>query len=481
MAQIDYQVVVGLEVHVKLQTRSKIFSADPAAFGDLPNENIGVVTLAHPGTLPKLNREVIGFAVKMGLACHCDITREFIFDRKNYFYPDLPKGYQLTQDRTPICKKGSVPVRLKENKSRRVKLFKIHLEEDTGKSIHDVGHFTQVDYNRAGMPLIEIVTQPDICSAEEAMAVLAEIRRMVRYLGISDGDMEKGGMRCDANISVRSVGTKDLGKKVEIKNMNSMRNVARAIVHETERQTKMLDAGKKIVSETRTFNADNGTTASMRMKEELNDYRYFPEPDLSTVSISDQELATWRSEMPQLPQELFDLFTGIYQLPEYDAEVLIEDVGLATYACALFEATPFKKPASNWLMGPVKSWLNDNKASIDQFPVTLHHLSDILNLIEDRRLGHTYVTQKLFPFLLENPQKDVLDACKELNLLLEQNDSDIQPVIDEILAAHPDKVKAYRNGKKGLLDMFMGELMKKTKGKIDAKTANQLLVESLKP
>ncbi len=481
MDNIGYQVVIGLEIHVQLKTNSKIFSADPAAYGNLPNENIGIITLAHPGTLPKLNRQVIEFASKMGLACHCDISQDFIFDRKNYFYPDLPKGYQLTQDRAPICLNGYVPARLKEGRSRKVKLFKIHLEEDAGKSIHDEGQFTAVDYNRAGMPLIEIVTQPDIYSAEEAVAVLGEVRRMVRFLRISDGDMEKGSMRCDANISIRPAETTELGKKVEIKNMNSMRNVARAIIHETERQTKMLREGKSIVSETRTFNADTGTTAGMRMKEELNDYRYFPEPDLSPVSISDIELSNWRLEMPKLPQELFDLFTTTYELPDYDSEVLIEEPGLADFACDLFETTKFKKQASNWLMGPVKSWLNEHKSSIEDFPLKPDQLHQIINLVQEKKLGHSNAVQKLFPFLLENSGKTVIDACKELNLLLEQNDSDLQLVIDEILAAHPDKVKSYQNGKKGLLGMFMGELMKKTQGKVDAKTANKKLADSLKP
>lgn len=481
MDKQGYQVVVGLEIHVQLKTKSKIFSADPAAYGDLPNENIGVITLAHPGTLPKLNRQVIGFTAKMGMACHCDITREFIFDRKNYFYPDLPKGYQLTQDRTPICMNGFIPARLKEGQFREVKLFKIHLEEDAGKSIHDGGQYTAVDYNRSGMPLIEIVTQPDIYSAEEAIAVLGEVRRMVRYLGISDGDMEKGSMRCDANISIRPTGELELGKKVEIKNMNSMRNVARAIAHETDRQIKMLESDETIISETRTFNADTGTTSGMRMKEELNDYRYFPEPDLSSVTISEEELQGWKDEMPKLPQALFDSFTTTYQLPAYDAEVLIEEQGLAEFACDLFEATPFRKQASNWLMGPIKSWLKEHKATMGEMPVKVAQLSEILSLIQDQKLGHTNAVQKLFPFLLENPKKPVMDACRELNLLLEQNDSHIQSVIEEILQAHPDKVKAYRNGKKGLLGMFMGELMKKTQGKVDAKTANKMLAESLKP
>lgn len=481
MDEKTYQVVVGLEIHIQLNTRTKIFSSDPATYGSLPNENIGVVTLAHPGTLPKLNRKVIEFAVKMGLACHCDIANEFTFDRKNYFYPDLPKGYQLTQDRTPICRNGFIPIRIKGNDSRHIHLFRIHLEEDAGKSIHDEGQFTRVDYNRAGIPLIEIVTQPEIHSAEEAATVLSEVRRMVRYLGISDGDMEKGSLRCDANISVRPTETELLGKKVEIKNMNSIRNVARAIAHETDRQIKILEAGQTIVSETRNFNADTGTTSGLRMKEELNDYRYFPEPDLTPVEISKGNLEVWKSELPKLPQELFDLFTRHYDLPVYDAEVLIEEPTMANYAHRLFEVSSFRKQAANWLMGPVKSWLNDHRSTMEYFPINVDQMSEMLDLIQSRTLGHTNATQKLFPFLLENPGKKVLDACKELNLLFEQNDSEIQLVIDEILAAHPDKVLAYQNGKKGLLGMLMGELMKKTKGKVDAQTANKMLAESLKP
>lgn len=481
MSDQAYQVVVGLEIHVQFKTNSKIFSTDPVAFGELPNENIGVVSLAHPGTLPKLNRKVIEYAAKMGLACHSDLNQYFIFDRKNYFYPDLPKGYQLTQDRTPICRNGYISARLKDKEPRQVKLFRIHLEEDAGKSIHHTGPFTSVDYNRAGVPLIEIVTQPDIYTEEEAVAVLSEIRRTVRYLGISDGDMEKGSMRCDVNISIRQTGSEELGQKVEIKNMNSMRNVVRAITHEKNRQVKLLESGEVIVSETRTFNADDGSTVSMRMKEELNDYRYFPEPDLCPVEIPDKELAALKSEMPSLPQELFDRFTGTFRLPRYDVEVLIEEPHLAFYANELIEATESKKQASNWLMGPVKSWLNEHNTTIDQFPISVGQLTEILQLIQIKKLGYTNAVQKLFPFLLENPRMDVLDACKTLNLLLEQNDSELQQVIDEILAVYPDKVQAYQKGKEGLIGMFMGELMKRTQGKVDAQLANKMLVESLKP
>ncbi len=481
MDEEKYQVVIGLEVHVQLKTNSKIFSSEPTNFGASPNENAGVVTLAHPGTLPSLNKQVIELAAKMGLACHCEISRRLIFDRKNYFYPDLPKGYQLTQDRTPICRNGYIPVRPKEGKSRHVRLSRIHLEEDSGKSSHDEDEFTLIDYNRAGIPLIEIVTYPEIYSVEEAVGVLGEIRRIVRYLGISDGDMEKGSLRCDANISVRPQGVEQLGKKVEVKNMNSIRNVGRAIAYEADRQISLFKADQNVVSETRAFDVDSGMTITMRNKEELNDYRYFPEPDISPTEISVEELATWKSELPPLPQELFDLFTSEYGLPQYDSEVLIEEHSMANYAQKLFEITRFRKQASNWLMGPVKSWLKAHKTTMEHFPIAIRQMSDILDLIQDRKLGHTNAVQKLFPFLLENPEKGVLDASKELNLLFDQNDSEIQPVIDEILAAHPDKVMAYQNGKTSLLGMFMGELMKKTKGKADAQVANKMLTESLKP
>lgn len=474
----QYQVVVGLEIHVQIKTNSKIFSADLSAYGNEPNANIGTNTLAHPGTLPKLNRRVVESAVKMGLACQCEITREFIFDRKNYFYPDLPKGYQLTQDRTPICLNGYIPCRLK-GASRKVKLFDIHLEEDAGKSVHDSGIYTAVDYNRAGMPLIEIVTQPEIYSAEEADAVLSEVRRIVRYLDISDGDMEKGSMRCDANISIKSGDSEELGKKVEIKNMNSIRNVGRAITYEKRRQIQLLEKGEDIASETRTFHAPTGKTIGMRMKEELNDYRYFPDPDLGSVSISEEELNSWIAEMPELPQQLFDVYTREYKLPVYDAEVLIEEPDLATFASELFEITSHQKPASNWLMGPVKSWLNHSKVNMDSFPLSTGQLNEIICLIYSKKLGYTNAVQKLFPYLLEHPTQDVELCARELNLYIEEDSSNVQNVINEIMTEFPDKVKAYQKGKKGLLGMFMGEVMKRTKGKVDAKTANQILTKSL--
>jgi aspartyl-tRNA(Asn)/glutamyl-tRNA(Gln) amidotransferase subunit B len=294
-----YELVVGLEVHAQLLTKSKIFATDTTEFGKMPNTQISVITLGHPGTLPKVNSRVVEYAMKMGLACGCEITRHNVFARKNYFYPDLPKGFQTTQDKNPICVGGFVPITLPDGTEKSIALTRIHMEEDAGKSIHLAEEpDTLVDFNRAGVPLIEIVSEPDIRSSEEAYAYLVEIKKLVRYLEICDGNMEEGSMRCDANVSVRLRGAKEYGKKVEVKNMNSFRNVARAIEHEFERQVELVEAGKEIVSETRTFDANTGTTASMRTKEDLNDYRYFPEPDLSPVVISEEWLESVKASMP---------------------------------------------------------------------------------------------------------------------------------------------------------------------------------------
>src|SRR5882672_7741054 len=304
-----YTVVIGLEVHAQLLTESKIFSSDSAKYGSAPNTHVGVITLAHPGTLPRLNKLTVEHAIKMGLACHSEISRLQIFDRKNYFYPDLPKGYQITQDRTPICKGGFIAIKTKDGAPLEIKLNRIHLEEDAGKSIHLENETdTLVDFNRAGVALIEIVTEPVIKSSEEAATLLSEIRKIVRYLDICDGNMEEGSLRCDANVSVMLNDAKEFGKKVEVKNMNSFRNVQRAIDYELERQTDLLEKGEAVISETRTFNVADGKTYGMRTKEELNDYRYFPDPDLSPLVISSEWLEEIRLQMPSLPNELLHKF-----------------------------------------------------------------------------------------------------------------------------------------------------------------------------
>ncbi len=475
-----YTVVIGLEVHAQLLTASKIYTSDANSFGGEPNTNVSVITLGHPGTLPKLNRKVAEFAIRMGLACGSEISRFNIFDRKNYFYPDLPKGYQLTQDRTPICKGGEIPITTSEGEGS-IALNRIHIEEDAGKSIHLPDETdTLVDFNRAGVPLIEIVTEPAIRSSEEAAACLAEIRRLVRYLGICDGNMEEGSLRCDANVSVMLDGATEFGKKVEIKNMNSIRNVQRAIDHEAERQIVLIESGQAIISETRTFNADDGKTYGMRTKEELNDYRYFPDPDLSPMIVSEEWLTEIRESMPELPRQLFAKFMDVYGLPEYDAQVLTDNRDIALYFEELCGYTGNHKAASNWTMGPVKSVVNETGKSAAEVPVRPAAVAEIIALIDEGKISHAAATQRIFPELLQGRNASPTQLAKELNLIQERNEDTIQPIIDQVIREFPLKVEEFKNGKKGIVTMFMGEVMKRTKGKADPKLANELLTRKLK-
>ncbi|MCC6834466.1 MAG: Asp-tRNA(Asn)/Glu-tRNA(Gln) amidotransferase subunit GatB [Cytophagales bacterium] len=474
-----YTVVIGLEVHAQLLTQSKIYNSDSAVYGGAPNTHVSVITLAHPGTLPKLNRKVVEFAIKMGLACHCEISRYQIFDRKNYFYPDLPKGYQLTQDRTPICKGGFVTITTKGGE-QNIPLNRIHIEEDAGKSTHLENETdTLVDFNRAGVPLIEIVTEPALHSSEEAYALMTEIRKLVRYLEICDGNMEEGSLRCDANVSLMPVGSKVLGKKVEIKNMNSIRNVQRAIDHEVERQAALLDKGEGIISETRTFNADTGLTYSMRTKEELNDYRYFPDPDLSPLEVSEAWLNEIKASMPALPRELVEKFVSTYKLPVYDAQVLTQSKELAQYFEAACAFTSNFKAVSNWLMGPVKSYLNEKGIEADQLPVKPKTITEVIELVDSGKVSFATASQKLFPELMLNPQTSPAELAQKLNLIQDSNVDTLLPVVEQIITEFPLKVEEYKKGRKAILAMFMGEAMKRTKGKADPKLVNELFLEKL--
>jgi len=474
-----YTAVIGLEVHAQLLTKSKIYNTDSTEYGSLPNTNVGVITLAHPGTLPRLNKRVVEYAIKMGLACHSTITRFNIFDRKNYFYPDLPKGYQITQDRTPICVGGYITIDSK-NGPRNIELHRIHIEEDAGKSMHLAAETdTLVDFNRAGVPLIEIVSQPDIKTSDEAYAYLTEVRKLVRYLDICDGNMEEGSLRCDANISVMLNGAKEFGKKVEVKNMNSIRNVQRAIDHEIERQIEEVEKGKNIPSETRTFDATTGLTYGMRTKEELNDYRYFPDPDLSPLIVSEVWLDEIKKLMPALPRELYTKYVEEFKLPEYDAHVITDSKDVAMYFEEVCKLTKNYKAASNWVMGPVKSYLNELNLSADEFPISPKVLVELMNLVETNKISFSVASQRVFPELLKNPNKAALDVAQQLNLIQDSNQDAIIPIIDEVIKEFPLKVEEYKNGKKGIVGMFMGEVMKRSKGKADPKAANELITKKL--
>ncbi|MEB2785918.1 Asp-tRNA(Asn)/Glu-tRNA(Gln) amidotransferase subunit GatB [Algoriphagus persicinus] len=475
-----YQLVIGLEVHAQLMTESKMFAADANEYGKSPNTQISAITLGHPGTLPKVNRKAIAYAIKMGLACNSEITRYNVFARKNYFYPDLPKGYQLTQDKGPICIGGTVPIQLPDGTKKEVQLNRVHMEEDAGKSIHLADESdTLVDFNRAGTPLIEIVTEPAMHSPEEAYAFLTEVKKLVKYLDICDGNMEEGSLRCDANVSVMLKGSTELGKKVEVKNMNSFRNVFRAIEHEHERLIGLIEQGAEVISETRTFDANTGLTASMRTKEDLNDYRYFPEPDLSPVIVSDEWLNAVKSTMPVLPRDLQKKFVEEFGLPEYDASFLTESKEIALWFNELCSKTQNYKAASNWVMGPVRSSLNDQSIQMLDFPISNDSLAALIALVEGGSVSYTVASQKLYPEMLKSANESPLEIAQRLNLIQQSDESSLRPIVEEVLAANAAKVKEYRSGKKGLLGLFMGQVMKKSQGKADPKVATKILTELL--
>lgn len=476
---ISYQPVIGLEIHAQLQTNSKIFASDPVLFGQEPNTLISPISLGHPGTLPFLNKKVVEFAIKMGLAMGSTIATKQHFDRKNYFYPDLPKGYQITQDKTPICLGGSVLVHLKAG-DKRMEFHHIHLEEDAGKSVHEGDNpFSFLDYNRAGTPLIEMVTEPTIHSSEEAFALVSEVRKLVRYLGICDGNMEEGSLRADVNVSIRPVGTEKLGTKVEIKNMNSLRNIQRAIEHEIVRQTKVLSEGGTLIQETRTFDAHTGVTHSMRVKESMNDYRYFPEPDLAPLEISQTWLTELKASMPLLPWEQEQKLIQVYQLTAYDAHFLAETREMALFFEEAAKHTKAFKSIANWLMGPVKSYLNEKNLSITDFALSPLTLAAIVELVESGTLTHNLAAHQLFPLTIQYPEKSPLQLVQEQGWSNAQSGDELLTWVQEAIVAYPDKVKEFQKGKKGLIALFIGEVMKKSKGTADPKRVHQVMSEEL--
>jgi len=479
MKNDKYEVVIGLEVHVQLQTNSKLFCGDSASFGADPNTHISPITLAHPGTLPRMNKKAIEFAIKLGLALHCEIEQKNYFARKNYFYPDLPKGYQISQHTTPICKNGFVKIKVNDEQ-RNIQLNRIHLEEDAGKSLHDVDeNFTAIDLNRAGVPLLEIVSEPDLHSSDEAFAYITELRRLVRWLEICDGNMEEGSMRCDANISIRLKGEKKLGTRVEVKNLNSIRNVKKAIDLEVIRLIDIVESGAAIVQETRSFDADNNTTFSLRSKEDADDYRYFADPDLTPFHITDQFLQEVKDSLPPLPEALEIKYKEVFQLPAYDAQVICSDKAQVNYFEEIIKHTTNYKAAVNWLMGPIKSYLNDHSIELEAFPLSPEKTASLIQLVSDGKVNFSIASTKILSALIQAPQKNPLEIVTELNLLQESNNDSVTSWVDEVINKMPDKVKEYRSGKKGLIGLFAGEVKKLSKGKADMNLVNKLLAEKL--
>jgi aspartyl-tRNA(Asn)/glutamyl-tRNA(Gln) amidotransferase subunit B len=474
-----YQVVIGLEVHAQLLTNSKLFCGDSAAFSTNPNTHISPITLAHPGTLPKMNTKAIEYAVKLGLALHCEIEQHNYFARKNYFYPDLPKGYQVSQHTTPICKNGFVPIRV-DDVERNIRLNRIHMEEDAGKSLHDVDeNYTSIDLNRAGVPLLEIVSEPDMHSSDEAFAYITELRKMVTWLGICDGNMEEGSMRCDANISIRLQGETKLGTRVEVKNLNSIRNVKRAIDIEVTRLIGLVENNQPIIQETRSYDADNNSTFSLRTKEDADDYRYFPEPDLAPFRITDDYLTKIKNELPVLPNDLKKRYINELKLSHYDASVLCDDKDQSEYFEAVIKHTDNYKAVANWLLGPVKSHLNDNNIDYKSFSLPGEKLASLIALVETGVLNFGIASSRVFPVLLAQPEKQPLQIATELNLIQETDTGSIEQWVDEAIAKMPDKVKQYQSGKKGLIGLFAGEVKKLSKGKACMQLVNNMLEKKL--
>ena len=475
-----YEAVIGLEVHAQMLTKTKAYSNDANEYGARPNTNVSAITLGHPGTLPKMNKKTIEYAIKLGLALNCEIADHQHFDRKNYYYPDLPKGYQITQDDTPICANGWVDLQMEDGSIKHVGITRIHMEEDTGKSIHDVDVYdTLVDLNRAGTPLLEIVTEPDMRSGDEAYVYLTEIRQLVRYLEICDGNMEEGNLRCDANVSVRKKGAKEYGRRVEVKNMNSMRNVQRAINFEIDRQIEIIESDGIVDQDTRSFDAVNMRTISMRSKEDANDYRFFPEPDLQPLYVSKEQVAAIKAEMPILPKALFEKYTKELKLSDYDVTNIISTKPFAEYFEALIKHTKNYKSASNWMNGEIRSYLNQQGKSIEEFPIKAEKIAELIELIDGGFVSNTVAGQKIFPTLLENPTESAKKIAEELNLIQDSDEDSISAVIKDVIKQHPAEAERYKNGEKQLVGLFMGQVMKASGGKADPKSANKLMRQLL--
>jgi aspartyl-tRNA(Asn)/glutamyl-tRNA(Gln) amidotransferase subunit B len=475
----DYEIVIGLEVHAQLLTRSKLFCGDSTIFGREPNTQVSIVSLAHPGTLPKMNKEVITMAVKLGLACHCEIVQHNYFARKNYFYPDLPKGYQISQHTTPICKNGFLEVQVGKE-TKKIRLNRIHMEEDAGKSLHDEeSPYTNIDYNRAGMPLLEIVTEPDLRSAEEAFAYVTALRKLVRHLGICDGNMEQGSLRCDVNISVRKIGDPILGTRVEVKNLNSIRFIRKVIESESRRLIEMHQKGEPILQQTRGLDESDFTTYAIRTKEDEDDYRYFPEPDLPPFYITDEMIETIRKEMPMPESEIKEKLKIQYQLTEYDAAQLATDTELLFYFDHIIKVTNNYKAAANWTIGPIKNYLVSGEISIDEFKVPPAAIATLIQLIDAGNISFGIASQKIFSELTQDPTLDIDAYIKEKELTLETSATQIDMLIQSALEKHAQKITEYKKGKKGLLSLFVGEVMKLSGGKVDARLVTEKIIEKL--
>ena len=471
-----YEAVIGLEVHVQLATATKLFCSCPTSFGQAPNSNVCEVCGGMPGALPMLNRQAVHYACLVGLATNCSIHRNSIFARKNYFYPDLPSGYQISQFDLPICEHGHLTVTV-DGAEKRIGITRIHMENDAGKNIHAQGeNVSYVDLNRAGTPLVEIVSEPDMRSSAEAVAYLKALYGIVTYLGVCDGNMEEGSFRCDANVSIRPVGSTTFGTRTELKNLNSFRNVQRAIDYEIARQQDALADGEEIVQETRLYDATKNITASMRGKEEAHDYRYFPDPDLLPVTITDEEFSRWQQELPELPAARMQRFITMTGLPEPEAEVLVQSRAMTDF----FEAAAAKADArkvANFILGPLLRELNARSLHVQDCAMTPEALAELVSIV-DKGLISAKIANDIFADLMENgamPEAYV----KEKGLVQISDSSALEAAVDKVLADNPAEVEAFRGGKTKLISFFVGQVMRATRGKANPALVNELLAKKL--
>jgi len=474
---MEYEPVIGLEVHSQLKTKTKIFCSCLTSFGAAPNTHTCPVCLGMPGVLPVLNKKVVDYTLRMAVATHCEINRESRFARKNYFYPDLPKGYQISQYELPIAQNGFIEIELNGRK-KRIGITRIHMEEDAGKLTHDPDRpLSRVDFNRTGVPLMEIVSEPDIRSPEEAGAYLRQMRSIVRYLGISDGNMEEGSFRCDANVSVRPRGSGPFGTRTELKNLNSFRHVEKAILFEIRRQKEILEDGGQVVQETRLWDPDKNRTSSMRGKEEAHDYRYFPDPDLLPLLIDDDWIDSIQTAIPELPDEKKQRFMAAYTLPSYDAELLTSSRELADYFEGCVEAFPNPKQVSNWVMGSLLGLLNAQGMSIAESPISPENLSQLLKLI-DQKIISGKIAKTVFEEMAQTgrPAKEIVG---KKGLVQVTDESAIKSAVLTVLQECSKEVDDYKNGKTQLFGFFVGQVMKATQGKANPKIVNEILKDLL--
>lgn len=468
-----YEAVIGLEVHAQLLTDTKIFCGCSTKFGNEANSNVCPVCLGHPGVLPVMNRKVVEYSMLMGLATNCRINDHSVFARKNYFYPDLPKGYQISQYELPICEHGQIQILKKDGSRKKIGITRIHMEEDAGKSIHDQAATTLVDVNRCGVPLLEIVSEPDMRTPEEAYLYLTKMKQILQYLRICDGNMEEGSLRCDANISIRPVSSEKFGTKTEIKNLNSFRNVERALNYEINRQIDAVEDGEVIVQQTLLWNADMNQAYPMRSKEEAHDYRYFPDPDLMPVIVDQKWIKEIGAAMPELPDVKQEKFINNYSLPFYDAEVLTQSRDVAEYYENLIRITDDYKTASNWVMSEVLGVINEKKTDILDFPVKPEMLGKMINLINEGVISGK-IAKEIFPIMIDE-SKDPEQIVKERNLVQISDENEIKGIIETILNNNKSQVESYLSGNEKIFGFFIGQIMKETKGKANPKIVNELL------